>query len=104
VEEAVAVDDDDASLRIVCQQFVELVTDYLEGTLDLRRTRAMEAHLDICPFCVDYLDQVRETVALTGRLTPEALPPETRRTVIAAFRAVLPGPGGVTEPRSPSTS
>jgi hypothetical protein len=35
---------------LVCQQAVELVTDYLEGTLS-RSARRFEAHLAGCPHC-----------------------------------------------------
>ena len=34
---------------IVCQQAVELVTDYLEGTLSRRDRRRFESHLAACP-------------------------------------------------------
>jgi anti-sigma factor RsiW len=56
---------------IVCQQAVELVTDYLEGALSWRERRRFEAHLRACPNCAAYLEQIRLTIELTG-LTPEA--------------------------------
>ena len=36
---------------LVCQQAVELVTDYLEGSLSRRDRRRFEAHLRACPNC-----------------------------------------------------
>ena len=44
---------------IVCQEAVELVTDYLEGTLPRRSRRRFEAHLRACPNCTAYLEQIR---------------------------------------------
>ena len=40
---------------LVCQQAVELVTDYLEGTLSRAARRRFEAHLAGCPHCTEYL-------------------------------------------------
>jgi len=58
---------------LVCQQAVELVTDYLEGSLSRSARRRFEAHLAGCPHCTEYLAQMRETIRLTGRLTPDDL-------------------------------
>ena len=70
---------------LVCQQAVELVTDYLEGTLSLARRR-FEAHLAGCPHCTEYLAQMRETISLTGRLAPEDLTPQMREEFVDLFR------------------
>ena len=59
---------------IVCQQAVELVTGYLEGTLTCAGHRRFEAHLAGCPHCTEYLAQIRKTIELTGSLTPRTWP------------------------------
>jgi anti-sigma factor RsiW len=64
---------------LVCQQVVELVTDYLEGTLSRTDRRRFEAHLRHCPNCTAYLQQMRLTIAASGTLAPEDLSPEARR-------------------------
>jgi anti-sigma factor RsiW len=71
---------------LVCQQAVELVTDYLEGALSARQRRRFEAHLAGCPHCTEYLAQMRTTIALTGTLTPGDLTPEMRVEFIALYR------------------
>ena len=71
---------------ITCQELVELVTDYLEGTLPPETREAFEAHLGVCPGCDTYLDQMRETVRVTGTLTEEQLDPAVRDQLLAAFR------------------
>jgi anti-sigma factor RsiW len=58
-----------------CQQAIELLTDYLEGTLSRRQRRRLEGHLRACPNCSGYLEQIRITIRLTGAITPEELPP-----------------------------
>ena len=71
---------------MVCQQAVELVTDYLEGALSRRDRRRFEAHLRACPNCSAYLEQIRATIALSGSITPEDLTPEARTDLIALYR------------------
>lgn len=71
---------------IACRELVELVTDYLEGALDRRTRRRFEAHVAGCPNCTAYLEQIRETIRLTGRLRPESLDPGVRAELLAAFR------------------
>ena len=51
---------------LVCQQAVELVTDYLEGCLSRRDRRRFEAHVRTCPNCSAYLEQIGVTIALAG--------------------------------------
>jgi len=60
---------------LVCQEVVELVTDYLEDALSAADRRRLEEHLAGCPHCTEYLAQMRETIRLAGRLTPEDLTP-----------------------------
>jgi anti-sigma factor RsiW len=71
---------------IVCQQAVELVTDYLEGALSHADRRRFEAHLAGCPYCTEYLAQMRATIELTGRVTPEELTPQMQDEFIALYR------------------
>ncbi len=71
---------------LVCQQAVELVTDYLEGTLSRLARRRFEAHLAGCPHCTEYLAQMRETISLSGQLTPEDLTPQMRDEFVDLFR------------------
>jgi anti-sigma factor RsiW len=71
---------------LVCRQAVELVTDYLEGTLNARARRRFEAHLAACPHCTEYLAQMRETIRLAGRLEPEDLTPQAREEFTDLYR------------------
>ena len=72
--------------QLSCQEFVELVTDYLEGALSLGDTERFEEHIGRCTGCEAYLEQIRQTIALAGRLTPESLSPEAERELLEAFR------------------
>ncbi|HYB14252.1 MAG TPA: zf-HC2 domain-containing protein [Streptosporangiaceae bacterium] len=71
---------------LVCQQAVELVTDYLEGRLSRSARRRFERHLADCPHCTEYLAQMRATISLTGRLAPEDLTPQMRDEFVELYR------------------
>jgi predicted anti-sigma-YlaC factor YlaD len=71
---------------LVCQQAVELVTDYLEGTLSRRERRRFEAHLKKCPNCSAYFEQIRTTIRLTGAIEPDDLTPEAKRDLTDLYR------------------
>ena len=83
------------STDLTCAELVELVTDYLEDALDPDDRRRFEEHAGLCPGCATYLDQMRATIAETGRLTPETLEPEARDRLLEAFRGWAAEPGGV---------
>jgi anti-sigma factor RsiW len=70
-----------------CQELVELVTSYLEGALDPSDHARFEAHLATCATCQVYVEQIRQTIALTGRVTPDELTPEAERDLLQAFRS-----------------
>jgi anti-sigma factor RsiW len=63
-----------------------MVTDYLEGDLDPPTAAALEAHLRLCPGCVRYLDQIRETVSTLGSITSESLSQQAQSELLEAFR------------------
>jgi anti-sigma factor RsiW len=71
---------------LACQEVVELVTDYLEGALPRGERHRFEAHLADCPHCTAYLEQMRVTIRLTGRLGPDDLTPEMRDDLGEVFR------------------
>ena len=71
---------------IVCEQAVELVTDYLEGALSRRDRRRFEAHLRVCPNCAAYLEQIRQTIQLAGAIEPEDLSAEARQDLTDLYR------------------
>lgn len=71
---------------LVCQQVVEMVTDYLEDAMSAADRRRFEKHLSTCEHCTEYLAQIRETIRLTGRLTPADLTPEMRADLTDLYR------------------
>jgi anti-sigma factor RsiW len=74
------------SRDLVCEEAVRLVTDYLEGTLSRRQRRRFERHLRGCPNCSAYLEQIRATIAIAGRVDSDSLPGGTREELIELYR------------------
>jgi anti-sigma factor RsiW len=63
------------------------VTDYFEGALPERQRRALEHHLTLCDGCASYVEQMRETVRISGVLRVEDVPVEGIDELMGAFRA-----------------
>ena len=59
-------------------QVVELVTDYVAERMSRAQRRRFESHLSGCEHCTEYLEQMRATIRLTGRLAREDLTPAMR--------------------------
>jgi predicted anti-sigma-YlaC factor YlaD len=75
------------SSELSCQELVELVTEYLEGTLPAHERVRFENHLAICSSCGSYLDQMRRTIQMVGALKEEAIPDAAKEQLLLAFRA-----------------
>ena len=76
---------------LACREFVELVTDYLEGALPRRDRTIFEAHLDECDGCVAYLAQMRVTATAVQAVPPLPVDPHTRGVLLDAFRELRGG-------------
>lgn len=74
------------SVDVACQQIVEMLNDYLEGTLSPEERAHVESHLDGCDGCTRALEQFRRTIDATGRLTEDRLSDEQRSVLLEAFR------------------
>jgi anti-sigma factor RsiW len=73
---------------LACVHVVELVTDYLEGALPAPEARRLERHLETCPGCTEYLEQLRAVAGSLKGVTDESFPPELRDGLIADFRSL----------------
>ncbi|MGH2618580.1 MAG: anti-sigma factor family protein [Thermomicrobiales bacterium] len=77
-----------------CQEFVELVTEYLEGTLPPAERERFQAHLDLCDPCVQYIAEMRLTIRALGHLSVEHIAPAARARLLTEFRDWKRTPGG----------
>ena len=72
--------------RLVCREMVELMTEYLEGTLNAETRERFETHLRGCDGCTEYLAQLRAGIAMSRRLSEDTLDPVYRERLLVAFR------------------
>ncbi|KAA0020225.1 zf-HC2 domain-containing protein [Antrihabitans cavernicola] len=78
-----------------CDEFVELVTAYLDGALDADDHARMVEHLSLCDACTMYLDQVRATIGELTTLPADPVDREVKKALLSAFRTHTekdPGP------------
>jgi anti-sigma factor RsiW len=75
---------------LVCREFVELVTDYLEGALPDHERVRFEAHLAGCEHCPGYLEDIRRLVGSLHAAVPPPPDLATRETLLRAFRELRP--------------
>jgi anti-sigma factor RsiW len=68
-----------------CQELVELVTDYFEGALSRRDRKRFAAHIAACEHCTLYIEQLRQTIVLTGTLREEDVSSDARDALLAQF-------------------
>ena len=69
-----------------CQELVELITEYLEGTLSEADGLRFEQHLAECRHCQAYLLQMRQTIQALGKLAEETIPDQVKSELLQAFR------------------
>ena len=69
-----------------CRELVELVTDYLEGSMPEDQRARFDEHVSGCDGCTTYLEQFRITIRLTGMLSEEQIAPDARETLLDVFR------------------
>ena len=59
---------------------------YLDGVLSEPDRTRLEAHLEACPHCHEYLAQIQRTIAALGRVEPEDLSDEAVDDLVELYR------------------
>lgn len=73
--------------RMNCERLVAAITEYLEGAMGPEDRERLEMHLSFCPPCQVYLDQMKVTIAATGRLRASDVSAEAEAVLMALFHA-----------------
>lgn len=68
-----------------CSEVVTVLTDYFDGALPADERVALEQHLLFCEGCVSFVEQLRTTVGLTGRLVQEDVPTPVMDRLLQMF-------------------
>ena len=71
--------------KLRCNEAVELVTEYLEKALLPEMETLLHQHLDSCPDCTIYVDQMRRTLHTLRRLTDPTTSGEEKVALLQLF-------------------
>ena len=71
---------------LTCHDIIELLSTYIEDGLSAEDRRRVDEHLALCDGCTTYLEQMRETIRLSGMMTEEQVPDEEKTALLDAFR------------------
>ena len=71
---------------LACQELVELVTAYFDGSLSRTDRRRFRRHIEGCDNCSAYVEQMRLMIEASGRLTEDDIDPAAREELLGAFR------------------
>jgi anti-sigma factor RsiW len=74
--------------EITCKDLVELVTDYLDDRMPAEQRLRFEEHIAFCSPCAVYLEQMRQTISVTGALREEDLDQESRDAMLSVFKDI----------------
>jgi predicted anti-sigma-YlaC factor YlaD len=74
--------------RLTCKEWVEMVTNYLEGRMPFLQRLRFHLHLGMCLGCRNYLQQIRQTIRLMGELPKQSPPPEVQAELVRRFRSL----------------
>jgi anti-sigma factor RsiW len=72
--------------QLVCREAVSLMSDYVDGVLDQRDRKRLDAHLADCELCTEYLAQLRTTIDALGHAEPADLSDEALDEFVALYR------------------
>jgi predicted anti-sigma-YlaC factor YlaD len=75
-----------APTEMTCRELVSVVTEYLEGTMSLEDRARLEDHLLSCKSCVNYLQQMRDTLRIAGELREKDVSADAQAELLRVFR------------------
>ena len=80
-----------------CQDCVELLGDYADGSLSPEQAAALEAHLSLCMPCVTFLRTYKATSKLSRQKLNQDIPEELVASLHSFLGSAIPGFKACTE-------
>jgi anti-sigma factor RsiW len=74
-----------------CADCVELLGEYVEGTLPPEKAAALEAHLSTCPPCITFVRTYKATRLLCRHKLAREMPPELKHSLQTFLAKNVPG-------------
>jgi anti-sigma factor RsiW len=72
---------------IACISGVELLMEYMEGTLAPEVRAALDAHVAGCERCVAFIESYQQTPRILRETTAREMPADLQESLLAALRA-----------------
>ncbi len=69
-----------------CKELIELVTEYLEGTIAEAERQQLDSHTAECAWCERYIEQTRQVIGALATLDEGAADNEAWERALASFR------------------
>ena len=67
---------------ICCKECIDLLHDYIEGSLDQNTSKLLEEHFEECPPCIAFMNTYKSTTTLCrDTLNQIEIPDEVRHTL-----------------------
>jgi anti-sigma factor RsiW len=76
-----------------CKECIELLGEYIEGTLAPERAKALEDHLSLCPPCITFVRTYRATRRLCRAALKREMPGELMASLQSFLGQHVPGFG-----------
>ena len=74
---------------LTCQEVVNLLVEYLDGTLDAQTARELERHLEGCVTCHNFIKTYKATAAWVKEITYEEIPDEFKDRLASFLKAKI---------------
>lgn len=71
--------------KITCQNFLEEMSDYIDGSLESELRISIEAHLAKCPNCWVVFDETRRTIQIFQSMECQELPKPVYERLLTAL-------------------
>jgi predicted anti-sigma-YlaC factor YlaD len=74
-----------AKKKITCKNFLEDLSDYIDGGMERELRVSLEAHLAKCPNCWVVFDETRRTVEILQNVECHPLPQDVHNRLLTAL-------------------
>ena len=72
-----------------CQELVNLLVDYLDGTLEPETARELERHLEGCTSCLNFINTYKATTTWVRKVTYEEMPEKLKARLASFLRTKI---------------
>ncbi len=74
---------------MTCKEFIDFLIDYYDGNLSQEEREKFDAHIEVCPDCVAYLESYRSTVSLVKQTREDSEVGEDIEVPTSLINAIL---------------